>query len=68
MTRCSWPVNGPRNRLECGHRACEGFVLDGEVLPRCSRHLTQAARSLAAEQGVQLIDLSTVGSAAGKHL
>lgn len=55
MTRCSYPVNGPRDHRECGHRACKAWLVDGDRLPRCERHLTRAAIERAEREGIALV-------------
>ena len=51
MTHCSFPVKGPRQRQECGHRATARYLVDGQELPRCRRHDSREARALAEERG-----------------
>ncbi len=67
MTRCTFHVPGRTEREECGNRACKGWLGASEVMPRCTRHLSREAHEAAAEQGLRLIDLETVGTAAGRH-
>lgn len=55
MTRCTWPVDGRKDRQECGHRACDAWLLDGELLPRCKRHLTRDAMERAERDGIRLV-------------
>ena len=56
MTRCTWPVRGPRDRRECGHQAVA--VVRAEVeYPRCRRHMTKEARALADEKGYEVVEV-----------
>ena len=52
VTRCSFPVKGPGERRECGHRAVEVFVIEYLYrYPRCQRHAPREAHELAAARG-----------------